>query len=132
MAILQFDSRRNYMKKAKILSTTMPGPNSSSSYTGTYERTITIPHGITSGVTPFCRVFYEPWRDGRITAAYEDSQDWLADPPNNYGGFPGNAPVCSYWADETNVYIQLRYLTNTFASTNFPIHVIAYRDFGVA
>jgi hypothetical protein len=131
MAILQFDSRRNYMKKAKILSTTMSGPNSASPYTATYERTVSIPHGITNGKVPFARVFYEPWRDGRITAAYEDSQDWLSDPPNNYGGFPGNAPVCSYWVDATNVYIQLRYQTNTFATTDFPIHVIAYRDFGV-
>lgn len=132
MATLQFDSRRNYMKKAKIASTSMLGPNSVSAYTSTYERTIAIPHGIPGGRVPFCRVFYEPWRDGRITAAYEDSQDWLADPPNDYGGYPGNAPVCSYWVDATNVYIQLRYVTNGLAALSFPLHIIAYRDFGVA
>lgn len=128
---LQFDSRRNYMKKAKIASTMMAGPNNQSSYILQYERTVAIPHGIPGGRVPFCRVYYEPWRDGRITQAYEDSQNWLSDPPNNYGGYPGNAPVCSYWVDETNVYVQLRYETNTFASTDFPIHVIAYRDYGL-
>lgn len=119
------------MKKAKIASTTMLGANSVSSYTATYQRTIQIPHGI-SGVIPFARVYYEPYRDGRITAAYDDSQDWLADPANDYGGYPGNAPICCYWVDSVNINIQLRYIDNSQAALSFPIHVIAYRDFGVA
>lgn len=129
---LQFDSRRNYMKKAKIASTTMLGANNQSAYTFQYERTIAIPHGIPGGRVPFCRVFYEPWRDGRITQAYEDSQNWLGDPPNDPTLFPGNAPICSYWVDDVNVYIQLRYDNNSQAGLSFPIHLIVYRDWGVA
>lgn len=129
---LQFDSRKNYMKKAKILSTTMQGANSASPYTGTYQRTVQIPHGIPGGRIPFARVYYEPYRNGTITAAYDDSQDWLANPPNNYGGYPGSAPVCCYWVDDTYINVQLRYIDNSQASLNFPIHIIAYRDYGVA
>lgn len=129
---LQFDSRRNYMKKAKILSTTMLGPNVQSTYTLQYERTVAIPHGIPGGRVPFARVYYEPYRDGRITQAYEDSQNWLGDPPNDNTLYPGVAPVCSYWVDATNVYVQLRYDNASLAALNFPIHLIAYRDWGVA
>lgn len=127
---LQFDSRENYMKKRIIKSTTMNGPNVVSAYTTTYQRTLAIPHGEV-GRIPYCRVYYEPFRDGRITNAYEDSQDWLSDPPNNYGG-SASAPICCYWVDETNLYVMLRYTTNALSATAFPIHYIIYRDYGLA
>lgn len=127
---LQFDSRRNYMKKHIYGSGTMGGPNTAPAYTGNYYRIAAIPHNL--GYVPFYRAFYEPYRDGRIMNAYWDSQGWLADPPNNYAGFPGVAPVLMTWADATNVYFMLEYQDGSLSGGTFVIHYVIYLDYGVA
>lgn len=109
-------------------SSTMLGP-STSRYFGSYFTTdFEVLHNL--GYTPLIRAYYEPYRDGRLFEAFQDTQYYFSNPINTYGGTE-DAPTMLVWADETKLYMRLYFSFNTLAAFSFNIHWVIYQDYGV-
>lgn len=126
---LQFNTQdRNYMKRSPISSTTqLAGPNQLMfSY---YRRTLTINHNLK--YVPLVRVYYEPYRDGRIMEAYDDTQNWIGPEPNNFIG-PETAPTLFYSIGDNTLELALWFIDATLASNLYNVWWVIYEDYGVA
>lgn len=123
----QVTSDKNYMKRHPASgSGTMKGPNTAQLFSY-YTRDLVIPHNI--GKPPMVRVFFEPFRDGKIYEGIQDGQYYLSNPPNTYGGTE-DAPTMLIYTDSVNLYIRLFFTQNTLANVDIPIHWIIYWDYG--
>lgn len=122
-----FTSNKNYMKRALADTETMTGPNVD--YTFFFAKDLTITHSL--GIVPFYRVFYEPFNDGKVFEAIQDSQYYLSDPINTYGG-SADAPVCYTEATDTTLRISLGFIDGTLSGDSFPVHYVIYKDYGLA
>lgn len=132
MGNFQFISTRNYMKKDPSSSDenqTMKGPSVSFYSGAAYKSSKVINHGL--GYTPLYRVYYEPYRDGRVVEGFQDTAYFLPATPNDVRITPV-APTLLAWADEDNLYINLYYTDNTLAGDDFPIYWTIYKDFGLS
>ena len=126
---VQYRSDKNSMKRAaESGSTTMLGPNVSEYFGNLWTRTLTIPHNL--GYVPFVRAFYEPFGDGKLMPATDDSDYYHSNPVNNYGGGE-DGPTMAVKPDATNLIIELKYLNNTRAAQSFPVYWVIYKDFGL-
>lgn len=124
----QLTSDKNYMKRHPAsASQNMLGPNVSQFGGAWYTRELVIPHNI--GKPPMIRVFFEPFRDGKIYEAIQDGQYYLSNPPNTYGGTE-DGPTLMAYTDEGNLYIKLFFFDASLAAVNIPIHYIIYWDYG--
>ena len=112
------------------MSSTMLGPDTSRFFGSYYTRDLEITHGITNR-TPMIRVFYEPFRDGKVFEAFQDTQYYFSNPINTYGGTE-DAPTMLAWADAQKVYLRLYFTTNAFQATSFNYHAIIYQDYGAS
>lgn len=126
----QFISNRNYMKKDPSSGTgTIAGP-SVSYFFGNYYKTIrTIPHNL--NYTPLFRVYYEPFLDGKVMEAFQDTNGSLPNPPNGVR-ITNDGPTLLAWADSTNLYIELNFIDASLAGNNYPIYWTIYKDFGLS
>lgn len=131
---VQFTTLRNYMKRTSTtISTTMLGPNTSR-YSGSfYTRDLVIPHGVnrdsTTNKVPMFRAYYEPYRDGAVYEAFQDTQYYYSTPINTYGGTE-DAPTMLAFADRDNITFRLFFTQNTLAALSFNVHCIIYQDYG--
>lgn len=132
---LQFNSNRNYMKRTTTtISTTMLGPNTSRFFGSYYTRDLVIAHGLNTGKPaqhriPMFRAYYEPYRDGKVFEAFQDTQYYYSTPINTYGGTE-DAPTMLAFADDTNVTFRLFFTQVTLAALSFNVHAIIYQDYG--
>lgn len=125
----QVTSDKNYMKRHPASgSSTMLGPNVARTFSY-YTRDLVIPHNI--GRVPMVRVFYEPFRDGKLHEGIQDGQYYLSNPVNTYGGTE-DGPTLLISVDENNLYIRMFFTQNTLAAVSFPIHWVIYWDYGAA
>lgn len=126
MSVITYDSRKNIMKRQVYGTEDIEAPTISE-YVLNYGSTVhEIPHGLT--YTPVFRVFYEPFGDGVIWPPLSNRLSGNAQNPNNT---LEQGPGLIYWADDTNLYLQLFASVNTFTGT-FPVHYVVYRDFELA
>lgn len=115
------------MKRSSVSgSSTMSGPNTDKIFS--FRSYKTIPHNL--GYVPLFRLYYEPYIDGRIMEAYNDSQNWIGPDPNNFIG-PETAPTVFAYADEFNLYVELVFIDGSLSANTYPIHYVIYRDYGV-
>lgn len=129
MGNFQFISTRNYMKKDPSSGTdTMLGPNTSQFFGNYYNRIYTVNHNL--GYVPLFRVYYEPYRDGRIMEAFQDTNYALPEAPNEVR-VNAIAPTCMTWADDVNLYIELDFWDSTLATNSFAIYWTIYKDYGL-
>lgn len=123
----QVTSDKNYMKRHPASgSGVIQGPNTLRTF-GYYTRDLVIPHNI--GKPPMVRVFFEPFRDGKLYEAIQDGQYYLSNPVNTYGGTE-DGPTLLVWTDETNLYLRIFFTLNTLAAVDIPIHWVIYWDYG--
>jgi hypothetical protein len=128
MSIL-FTSDKNYMKRdSSSGKVDMLGPNTSEYFGAFYTRDYVVNHDL--GYTPLFRIFYEPFGDGKIMTALQDSQYYLSNPVNTYGG-GASGPTCMGQADDTNLTITLYYNSNSLAASSFPVYWVIYKDYGM-
>lgn len=126
MSNILFTTNKNYMKRdSSSGSDTMLGPDT---LYWDYGRDYVIEHNL--GYVPIFRVYYEPFGDGKIVEAFHDSQAYVTDPLNEFGG-SADGPTCWASADENNLTITLYYQDDTLQSTEFPIYWVIYKDYGV-
>lgn len=124
----QITSDKNYMKRHPASGNgTMFGPDTLRFFGSWYTRDLVIPHGI--GKSPMVRVFYEPFRDGRIHEAIQDGQYYLSNPVNTYGGTE-DGPTLLVWTDGDNLYLRMFFFDTRFANVEFPIYWVIYWDYG--
>lgn len=124
----QVTSDKNYMKRHPASGPyTMQGPNVSRFFGSWFTRDLVIPHNI--GKPPMIRVFYEPYRDGKVFEATQDGQYYFSTPINTYGGTE-DAPTLMPFVDENNLTLRMFFFDNRFASTDFNIFVVIYWDYG--
>ena len=125
MSVTTYDSRKNIMKR-QIYGTEHIEAPTTSAYVLNYCSTVhTIPHGLT--YVPVFRAFYEPFGDGVIWPPLSNRLSGNAQKPTNT---LIQGPGLIYWADGTNIYLQLFASSNTFTRT-YPAHYSVYRDFRV-
>lgn len=125
----QFISTRNYLKRhSSSGSNTMLGPNTLQTF-GYYTRDFEVNHNL--GYIPLFRVYYEPFRDGKVLEGFQDTQYFLTNPPNDFSSFTEDGPSCLSWVDENKLYIRLYFTTNALAALAFNIHWVLYQDYGV-
>lgn len=126
---VQFTSTRNYMKRHNSSgSATLAGPSTSRFFGSYYTSDYEVTHNL--GYVPLFRAYYEPFQDGKIYEAFQDTQYYFSNPINTYGGTE-QGPTALVWADETKLYIRLFFSFNTLSGVNFPIHWVIYQDYGV-
>ena len=106
----------------------MQGPHFQPSGFGNFFSNKVIPHNL--GYAPVFRVYYEPWGDGKITAAIEGSGSGLDNPPYDFSGAPAG-PGCWVSADDNNLYIDLMYTDGTKATNTYPVYWVIYDDFNL-
>jgi hypothetical protein len=124
----QITSDKNYMKRHPASgSDVMLGPNTSRFGGAWYTRDYVIPHNI--GACPMIRVFYEPFRDGKLYEAVQDDQYYLSNPINTYGGTE-DGPTLMAFVDETNLTLRMFFAFNTLAAISIPIYWVIYWDYG--
>lgn len=129
MGDFQFISTRNYMKKDPSSGIVdLQGPNVSKYFGILYISQQVVAHNL--GYVPLFRVYYEPYRDGRIMEAFQDNAWYLPDTPNGLK-LSEVAPTCMSWADETNLYIELDFVNSTLSGFTFPIYWTIYKDYGL-
>lgn len=129
MSNFQFISTRNYMKRHDSSgSDTMLGPNTSRFFGNYYTRDYEVTHDLL--YVPLFRVYYEPYRDGKIYEAFQDTQYYFSTPINTYGGTE-DAPTMLVWADDRKLYMRLFFPYNTLSALSFNIHWVIYQDYGV-
>lgn len=130
MGNFQFISTRNYMKKdiASSGTSSLAGPSVSFYFGNGYKSTLTIPHNL--GYVPLFRVYYEPYRDGRVMEAFQDNAWYLPETPNATR-INAIAPTLMAWADQINLYVVLYFTDSTLSAYNFPIYHTVYKDYGV-
>lgn len=109
-------------------SDTMLGPNTSRFFGNYYTRDYEVTHNL--GYVPLYRAYYEPFRDGKVFEAFQDTQYYFSNPINTYGGTE-DAPTMLVWADETKLYLRIYFTTSAFSATAFNIHWVIYQDYGV-
>jgi len=127
---LQFNSLKNYMKRApSSVSTSMLGPNTLQFFGSWYTRDLVIPHGLPGDKVPMFRAYYEPYRDGKVFEAFQDTQYYYSTPINTYGGTE-DAPTMLAFADQDNVTLRLFFTQNIYAAVSFNVHCIIYQDYG--
>lgn len=125
---LQYTSTKNCMKRHESSgSGVMAAPNIDKLFS--WRSYKTIPHNL--GYVPLFRVYYEPYRNGRIMEAYNDGQNWIGATPNDFVG-AAVAPTVFAYADEKNLYIELVYTDGSLAgSADYPVYWVIYQDYGV-
>lgn len=129
MGDFQFITTRNYMKKDPSSGTgTMAGPSVSQYFGNYYTTTRVIAHNL--GYVPLFRVYYEPYRDGRVMEAFQDTAYYLPTEPNGLKLIEV-APTLMSYADETNLYLELCFVFNTLSGFNFNVHWTIYKDYGM-
>lgn len=129
MSNFQFISTRNYMKRhSSSGSATMLGPDTSRYFGSFFTRDYEVVHSL--GYAPIFRAFYEPFQDGRLFEAFQDTQYYFSNPINTYGGTE-DAPTVLVWADTHKLYIRLFFTFNTLSGVSFPIHWVIYQDYGM-
>lgn len=130
MGNFQFISTKNYMKKDESSgSTDLQGPNESKYFGNLWITQHVISHNL--GYVPLFRVYYEPYRDGRVMEGFQDNGWFLPSSPNEVR-ITEVAPTIMAWADENKLYIELNYINNTLAGVTFPVYWVIYKDYGVA
>jgi hypothetical protein len=129
MTTLYFDSRKNYLKRDPVsTSTTMLGPVTNlygGLYSGyLYIRDLVIPHSV--GSLPVYRVYYEPFGDGTIYPA----KTWPLDQRaiNILPTGTSTGPGLIYFATATSLTIRLFYENASLAANSYPIHYVIYKD----
>lgn len=123
----QITSDKNYMKRHPASgSQNMLGPNVARTF-GYYTRDLVIPHNI--GRPPMVRVFFEPFRDGKIYEAVQDGQYYLSNPPNTYGGTE-DGPTLMFFTDGLNLTLRMFFFDGSLAAVNIPVYYIIYWDYG--
>lgn len=128
MSIL-FTSQKNFMKRdSSSGSDTMLGPNTSRFFGSFYTRDYAINHNL--GYAPMFRAFYEPYGDGRIMEIYNDTQYWLADPPNDFTGTEV-APTIMALSGTNTLTLRMFFINNTLETVSYPIYWVIYRDYGM-
>lgn len=129
MGNFQFISTRNYMKKHSSSGTSsMAGPSVDFWFGSGFKSTLTIPHNL--GYVPLFRVYYEPYRDGRVMEAFQDNAWYLPESPNQVRTSE-IAPTMLAWADRTNLYVVLYFVNTSLSGFNYPIYHTIYKDYGV-
>lgn len=124
-----FRSDRNFLKRDPSSGQqVMLGPNVSEYFGNLYTRTLVINHAL--GYVPFYRAFYEPFGDGKLMPATDDSDYYHSNPINTYGGGE-DGPTLSAKMDNVNLTLTLKYLNNSRAAQNFPVYWVIYKDFGL-
>lgn len=128
MGNFQFISDKNYMKKDPSSGTAnLQGPNVSKYFGNLYISQQVVNHDL--GYTPLFRVYYEPYRDGRIMEAFQDNAWYLPDTPNGLK-LTEVAPTLMSWADDKYLYIELNFINSTLSGFTFPIYWTIYKDYG--
>jgi len=128
MGNFQFISDKNYMKKDPSSGTAdLQGPNVSKYFGNLYISQQVVHHNL--GYTPLFRVYYEPYRDGRIMEAFQDNAWYLPDTPNGLK-LTEVAPTLMSWADDEYLYIELNFINSTLSGFTFPIYWTIYKDYG--
>ena len=124
----QFLSTRNYMKRHESSGTyLLAGPNTARFFSSYFTSEVAIPHNL--GYVPLFRMYYEPFQNGELFEAFQDTQYYFTNPINTYGGSE-SGPTLLAWADEYNVYARLYFPFNTLNASTFPIHAVIYQDYG--
>lgn len=130
MSNFQFISTRNYMKRhSSSGSDTMLGPNTSRFFGSYYTRDYEVEHNL--GYKPLFRAYYEPFRDGRVFEAFQDTQYYFSNPINTYGGTE-DAPTMLVWVDNNKLYMRLYFVNTNFSASDFWIHWVIYQDYGAS
>lgn len=125
----QVTSDKNYMKRNPASThTTMLGPDTLRFGGSWYTRDKVIPHTVKK--PPLVRVFYEPFGDGKLYEAIQDSQNFLTNPPNTYGGTQ-DGPTLMVSFDADNLYLRMFFPNNTKAAVSYPIYYVIYWDYGM-
>lgn len=131
MGNILFTTTKNYMKRSPASGTYTHTWSGTSRFSGAwYTSEFTVAHEV-DGKVPMFRLYYEPFKDGRIFEAFQDDQYYLSDPPNTYGGST-TAPTVLASADSTNITIRLFFTDNSFNGTDFTFYLVVYEDYGAA
>ena len=129
MSNFQFITTRNYMKRDPSSgSFELQGPATSRYFGNLYITQHIVPHNL--GYVPLFRVYYEPYRDGRVMEAFQDTAWFLPSSPNEVR-ITEVAPTLMSWADSENLYLELNYINSTLSGLTFPIYWVIYQDYGV-
>lgn len=129
MGNFQFISNKNYMKKHSSSGKgTMKGAGTDVYFGSTYKNVYEVNHNL--GYVPMFRVYYEPYRDGRIMEGFQDTSTYLPSTPNGVRT-SAVAPTCMTYADENKLYIALYFNSNSQQTLDFPIYWTVYMDYGV-
>lgn len=89
---------------------------------------IVVPHNL--GYAPVFRAYYEPWGDGKITAAINGSGSGLDNPPYDFSGAPAGPSLVAN-CDENNLYLSLMYTDATKAGNTYPVYWVIYEDYNL-
>lgn len=132
MTNILFTTQKNYMKRSPASGTYTHTWSGTSRFGGAwYTSEFSVAHEV-SGKIPMFRLYYEPYRDGRIFEAFQDDQYYLPpSQPNSTSGTPAAPTVLSY-ADGTNITIRLFYPDNSFNGSDFTFYLVVYEDYGAA
>lgn len=129
MGNFQFITNKNYMKRHDSSgSANLAGPSVSKYFGNLYITQYVVNHNL--GYVPLFRVYYEPYSNGRIMEAFQDTAWFLPSSPNEVR-VTEVAPTLMAWADEYNLYIELNFPYNTLSGNIFPTYWVIYEDYGV-
>jgi len=134
MSGLAFESSLNYMKRdSSTGSNTMLGPSTSYYYGVFYGNDYVVTHnlGLITGFVPMFRVYYEPFGDGKIIKAQNNSNYVMENPPLTTAYPFVGGPTCLAKMNSTTLTISLYYQDNTLASNIYPIYWVIYKDYGL-
>lgn len=131
MSNILFTTAKNYMKRSPASGTYTHTWNGTLRYSGSwYTSEFSVAHQV-DGKVPMYRLYYEPYRDGRIFEAFQDDQYYLADPPNSTSSV-GAAPTVLSWSDSTDIHVRLFFTDNSFQGTDFTFYLVVYEDYGAS
>lgn len=120
--ITSFRSDINFLKRVVIGSADLDAPTTSA-FSGTrYVTNYTIPHGL--AYTPIFQVFYRPFTDGVVWPPIDTRINGNQLNPEDSSTGPGLLS----WVDDTNLYLQLFYDSNTLGRTT-TVYWLIYGDF---
>lgn len=123
---INFWSGKNYMKRDSTSgTTTLAAPVTAMGAGGYFRTTAIIGHSL--AVVPFCRVFYQPFKDGVIYPAQGNRLVGTVqkiDGTNNFG------PICLATPTSTTLTIEIGFDANTLTGS-YTVYYVLYKDYAL-